>query len=377
MLILNAVLCLKCRAIFKKSLQVDCELTIAYYTASESYMMSTMQSLNQCVNYKKLDIISLHNLAYQKNEFAQGPNEILYNTRNTKVKWTPFISSNENGTCLSSSGIYGAYYSSLSGCGDAIFVNKLLYQNDEKFLKWYYDDKFIENRATNTCILYHSNSADQCSYITICPFIYNDQRASIFNYSVDYQESYTSDVAINHFIGFLYYIQRYIETNDVKYFVINGNANVYSIIWKQLINRILNNKDYYLSPTAAENFITNNSTNNCTTPEFVIVSKSFAPYGVEFDTTELIYDCSYSHYPIIARILSCQSIPTEKYKYELIYKSQIEPRKSQKNSNKLFEPYEYNVNAYNMSNTSSYFPFKGNKIFMPINEVYGMLFKNK
>lgn len=283
-------------------------LRVIQYSTERSRGVETMQSLSSALGGKTVDIYGLNRLALREKEYTDGPNELLFGNPVKPVRTTPFVSSSDAITLDGDNSYAGSYYSALSGNGDAIFLNKTMHQGDASVQWWSNNDSYINDRNAQKCILMEEGGNK--GVLVLLPFIYNDKHACVFNYSYQGETSTTTDKgAIASFSACMNWVARFISDNNVVYFIVTGSSALQSIIWRQLVKTAYIDHAYFLSPQAKDNFITvNDSKEGLYTPDFMLIAKSIAPYGVRFGLREPRYITSTQHYALVAEIFKRPTI---------------------------------------------------------------------
>lgn len=338
---------------------------VAQFTTERSRGVETMQSLSSSFDGKPIDIYGLNRLSLRETEYNNGPNELLFGNPEKSVENTPFIS-NENAISLDGDNSYaGSYYSALSGHGDAIFVNKTMHQG-EASVEWWANDSYItDNRSASKCILMEEGGDK--GTVVLLPFIYNGKRAAVFNYSYQGKEESDNKTAITSFSKCLNWIDQFIHDNKVVYFIIMGNAALQSVIWSQVIEIAFIDHAYFLSPRAKDGFITSNTNKGLTTPDFMLVSKTMAPYGVRFGLRETRYLTSTQHYSLVAEIFKRPNVFANQPDTitNLIIRQQVLAR-LRKDPKTVVEPNDYDINGYDFSPVAKLVADTTKKTLMPI-----------
>ena len=225
----------------------------------------------------------------------------------------PHVSSEDAIHLHSSKSYAGSYYDVFSGSGEALFVNKYtgsLYSNEP--LIWSdRSSSYLRARQPLTTILTGSDAARKHRRnLIIAPCLLGKVRCALFTYRYDAfsDTRLNSATALNALISVLNYAKAYIEKNDVTYYVINADSHVFSVAWKQILQRIF--PDDYTSPSFAENFITCNYTDGgLYTTDFVLVSRSFVPptATLRFNLRDLTFASSDQRYAILVEISNAAS----------------------------------------------------------------------
>lgn len=340
---------------------------VAQFTTESSRGVETMQGLSSAFDGKPIDIYGFNRLSLRDVEYNGGPNELLFGNPKKSVENTPFVS-NANAISLDGDNSYaGSYYGALSGHGDAIFVNKTMHQGEAN-VEWWADDSYItDNRSANKCILMEEGGAKGA--LVLLPFIYNGKRAVVFNYSYQGKEESDNKTAIASFSGCMNWIDQFIHDNKVVYFIIMGNAALQSVIWSQIIEIAFIDHAYFLSPRAKDNFITLNVNKGLSTPDFMLVSKTMAPYGVRFGLREPRYLTSTQHYSLVAEIFKRPNVFANQPDTitNLIIRQQVLAR-LRKDPQTAIEPSDYDINDHDFSPIAKLVADTTEKILMPIGE---------
>lgn len=304
----------------------DVAIRLAHYsTAERTRVLDSMVGIANALEGKKVDVYTFNQFARNGVEYTNGPNELLFGNQKLTLSQAPFISA-DDAFYLEGSSVYaGSYYIAISGHTDAIMLNKYMGQKDKHTLYWWTDSKYIKHRTTSNCILKDVGDTRSKGKLILMPFVFDDKYALIVNYT----QAGLND-PIQSFIGAMNYVKKFIADNNVEYYVIAGDSKLFSSSWSNVGSRVFGT-DIYMSPIADTGFYTLNRNSVCQTPDFMFISKSFAPHGVRFDLVEPMFATSTQHYALIAEILNRpvdSNRPTGEPMYKTIYNNSIKWRTS-------------------------------------------------
>lgn len=210
---------------------------------------------------------------------------LLYGNYQKKIESLPFISNSK--FFMDDENIYMYNYkANISSKGDMVLLKDNINFINNKKIEWNNNtNEFVKNQIFDQTFLSQKkitvhDKEQSFSHLIICRYLINDVPAIHVNYIV--RKGGMSDSGIQCLIGFLNYIKTIIHTQNIIYFSIAGNANLYSAQWQNIIYKIFQNS-VYISPGIEQRFITTLSNKNkIHTSEFMIISKTLAPFGVYF-----------------------------------------------------------------------------------------------
>ncbi|KAK0091483.1 hypothetical protein PV326_003173 [Microctonus aethiopoides] len=185
--------------------------------------------------------------------------------------------------------LYGGYYHSYSGSGNAVFSYR--YRKgiqDDKLVSWLNESQFITDRNTKNCILLGTG--------------YN---------------KFDDNKAINSFIASMNYVKSIIQKYNIQYFSIAGDTNLFSAFWYGILSKLFPN-DLWISPRSEDQFFSLNSASELCTPDFIAVSRKMAPYGMIYYPEELVGEINLQHYFIVGKALYEPKNFTLKYRNKLL-----------------------------------------------------------
>lgn len=288
------------------------------FTDTESNVLKFKTELNRDEN------ISSENKNSTSKPFK--PFFIIYNNYYNHVNSLPYLSSNTYS--LGEEEMFlGGYKSCVSPLGDCVFLNTYSKGVNDEPIDWFSKiSPHVLSRTIETTFLEQFyevkkiNEDKQMSYLIITKYLYNNQPAIHVNY-INKKKGLVNNTLFQTFIGFINYINSYLNIHKIKYFTIAGCSQIVSARWQAYVKNVFQN-NVFISPGIKDGFITTNDpVEGVSTPDFIIVSKSLAPYGVYFYVTELTYDYNPSKYLLVAEILKFknQDLKTKNDKTKDIY----------------------------------------------------------
>jgi len=190
--------------------------------------------------------------------------------------------------------------------GDAIHLNNFAKTVDDKQIDWVSDKAFIKDRKVETCFLKNKQVSTELLYrnkLIIMRYLIDNDNAVHINFINN--RKFNDKESIKGFIGSLKYIKNFITTNNVKYFSIAGSAD-FSSVKRNKYAKALFPDNIYISPSVEDKFyqISNEKEvikeNEIT--DFIIISKSLAPYGVKYYLTEIPFTFNHTKYVLVSEI---------------------------------------------------------------------------
>lgn len=337
---------------------------IVHFSTERTEYKETMMSI-----YNKIkEIVDIYNFnqLVSRDQVLFGNNVVLTGNTKYNVLGIPHIS-NDDAIVLNSPILAGSYYASYSGNSDAVFSYKYSKSIiEDKLVEWYKPSDYIRERnKLNNLLVEEGGTRINKSHIILHSYLFNGENAVHANYTCwfDYNGGLKSKRSIQSFINGMNYIYDYIKKHNIRYYTIAGDANILSHYWTTYLNYKFGRNNVYLSPGEENYFYTLNDESGISTPDFILISKTIAPFGVSFYMDELLFETSGQHYYLVAEIFKTDNAENNKkiimkHKSKILAVTTIINSRIKKYPTKLLikKADVFNLEEYDLSGSTKYLP---------------------
>lgn len=305
---------------------------IVHYTCDKSLIADIMSILE-----KQLGDIAIANVQTEESSMfdqmesknARFKTLLFYTYHN---KHMPYLSGNTENLTDTNSFVTG-YRTCFSEEGDSVFIKKFAKFKRDEPISWISNNQFIKERTPSTVFLELASPITSekqgvsrrqinkrrreeaktyflTNKLIITRYLIGNSPAIHVNYILQKEGtkllSEKQKVISEILIGFLKYISNFIKQNQIAYFSFAGSSGLSSAFNKKYINSIFGNS-VYISPGSEENVYVSHVMKDANhskffTNDFIVVSKSLAPYGVDFYLTEPNLTYMTNKYVLVAEI---------------------------------------------------------------------------
>lgn len=208
---------------------------------------------------------------------------LLFGNHKHTIPSLPFITNDKQE-------FIGGYNTCISPFGDLVLIYKYAKGVENQKITWNnLNNNYIKERNNSNTFLYEKGVKEEDltkhnSYLVLTRYLYNNNPALHVNY-ICRRQGVEKDLLFQTFIGFLNYINDFINKNKIYYFSIAGRTGINSLKWQTAIKNVFKDSVYF-SPGVEKKFLSDSLNDFYYTPDFICVNKNLAPHGVYFYLSE-------------------------------------------------------------------------------------------